>query len=647
MISEDSLFRQLLYSPGVLLSNAELGVSMWVWTRLRVAVELVPGARRFLLVDAWARYAAAFGEPLQTVFVPTTQGPVDAFPVLEGRPAAEVIPEPLRQVALTELAARRDVLARYLALAGPVSIADIATRYAFDHDWLQRRMEEWERARVLVRGSFGPERGAVRWTARRPLERARRLELARARKQIEAVPLPAFARFVQRWQHLTPDTRLAGAEGTTAALSQLHGLSRPAAAWERDYLPARIEPYEPAWLSALAASGQLVWAAEPVTTRGAPGGVAVSGAAAPAVGRIRFFERGTGRLWLVPPAEDGLGESARAVLDALRRLGASFTSDLTAGTSLGPQRLRDSLRELVGAGLVTNDTIDALRDVIRHRPVFPARRPGEPDPARWLPEDFTPSPNRPAVQRRLSVRRLARWQRPDRSGAASWGGRWSLVYTPGSSGPESADEHELAEAVARQWLARYGVVSRDWWRRERPAVSWSEIYRELKRMEFRGEVQRGYFVAGLAGAQFALPDAVDMLRAPSSSDSREEPVVMASSDPANVYALSLPGVEIDSIARPRGSGALLVTVAGIVVLSTEGRGRRITIRPGVEPAVINAAISALVAHVSSARGTGRGHDVVVESINGEPAGVSAWAQLLRDAGFKSEGRSLRYYARLV
>lgn len=261
-----------------------------------VAAELVPGALRFLLVDAWARYAAAFGEPLQIVFVPATRGSVDEFPVLEGRPATEVIPEPLRQVALTESAARRDVLARYLALAGPVSIADVVARFAF------------------------------------------------------------------------------------------------------------------------------------------------------------------------------------------------------------------------------------------------------------------------------------------------------------------------------------------------------------KRMEFRGEVQRGYFVAGLAGAQFALPDAVDMLRAPLPSDSREEPVVMASSDPANVYALSLPGVEIDSIARPRGSGALLVTVAGIVVLSAEGRGRRITIRPGVEPAVINAAIAALVAHVSSARGAGRGNDVVVETIDGEPAGTSAWAQVLRDAGFRSEGRSFRYYA---
>jgi ATP-dependent Lhr-like helicase len=446
-----------------------------------------------------------------------------------------------------------------------------------------------------------------------------------------------------------PDARLTGDEGTAAALSQLYGLSRPAASWERDYLPARITPYEPASLSALAASGQLVWAADPTMERGAASsgaaGLAVSGAPAPAVGRIRFFERGTGRLWLSPPDESAIGEAARAVLEALRRLGASFTSDLAAATSAGPQRLRDALRELVAAGLVTNDTIDALRDVIRHRPVFPARRPDEPDPARWLPGDFTPSANRPVVQRRANVRRLARWKRPDRPGAASWGGRWSLVHTPGSLGPEPVGEHELAEAVARQWLARYGVVSRDWWRRERPAVSWQDIYRELKRLEFRGDVQRGYFVAGLAGAQFALPDAVEMLRAPQPpSAAPEEPVVMATSDPANVYALSLPGVESDPIARPRGSGALLVTVGGNVVLSAEGRGRRITIRSEVEPDGIRAAISAFVSRVTATRGVGRRQDIVAETINGESAASSRWAPLFLDAAFKRDGRSLRYYA---
>jgi ATP-dependent Lhr-like helicase len=200
-----------------------------------------PGRRRFLLVDAWARYAAAFGEPLQLVFVPTTQD-LSTNSRAGRRPAAEVIPEPLRQVALNESAARRDVLARYLALAGPVSIADIAARYAFDQDWLQRR---------LTNGSApGPGARVVRAGTRcramdspAPARGARRLELARARKQIEAVPLPAFARFVQRWQHLTPDPGSPARRNGGGAVATPWTL-RPAA-WERDYLPARIERTNP------------------------------------------------------------------------------------------------------------------------------------------------------------------------------------------------------------------------------------------------------------------------------------------------------------------------------------------------------------------------------------------------------------------
>jgi ATP-dependent Lhr-like helicase len=219
------------------------------------------------------------------------------------------------------------------------------------------------------------------------------------------------------------------------------------------------------------------------------------------------------------------------------------------------------------------------------------------------------------------------------------------VHTPGSSGPER-DEQELAEAVARQWLARYGVVSRDWWRRERPSVSWREIYQELKRLEFRGEVQRGYFVTGLAGAQFALPEAVEMLRAPLPENGAAEPVVMATSDPANVYALPLEGMTVDPFSRPRGTGALIVTLSGEVVLAVEGHGRRLTIKPDSDDAAQRAALAALVSHLTSSRGPGRRHDVIVETINGEPAAASPFARQLLASGFRNEGRVLRIYGSL-
>jgi ATP-dependent Lhr-like helicase len=443
---------------------------------------------------------------------------------------------------------------------------------------------------------------------------------------------------MQRWQHLAPDTRAAAGDAATV-VRQLYGLARPADAWERDYLPARVERYEPDALARLAASGMLVWAAEPPAER-APG---VPNAPDAKIGQLRFFARGTGRLWLSPPVDDSaLSDAARSVRDVLRAQGASFTTDLAAASALGSQRLRDALRELVATGLATNDTIEALRDVLRWRPVFPAKRRDEPDPTRWLPEGFTPSPNRYVVQRRVNPRSLAKWKRPELESAAAWGGRWSLVHTPGTLGPE-ADEAELAERIARQWLARYGIVSRDWWRRERPAVGWRAIYHELKRLEFRGEVQRGYFVAGLAGAQFALPDAVELLRAPAPASAPV--VVLSTSDPANVYALPLaPGATTHPLARPRGAGALLVTRDGRIVLAAEGRGARLRVADDASRDDVRDAARALGERLARRQGSAARRDIVVQTIDGDRAAASPHADALRDAGFRNLGSELRFYA---
>jgi ATP-dependent Lhr-like helicase len=156
-------------------------------------------------------------------------------------------------------------------------------------------------------------------------------------------------------------------------------------------------------------------------------------------------------------------------------------------------------------------------------------------------------------------------------------------------------------------------------------------------------VQRGYFVAGLAGAQFALADAVEMLRAPA-SETPEEPVVLATSDPANVYSLQLEGVERDRFTRPRGTGAYLVTVGGVVVLAVEGRGRRLNNRPDVDEPSLRSAVAAFVKHATRGEGVGRHHDLIIETINGEPAGGAPIAPLLMDLGLRREGGALRRYA---
>ena len=598
-----------------------------------IALE-VPGRRgtqqRIILTETWARYAAAFGADVVRI--------VGSGEHLDPRSAVDVIPAAHRTPTLTMTAARREILARYVALSGPISVDDVLARYDFDAAWVERRLSDWARAGRLVRGHFGGDRATTRWVSRRLLDEARRRELAEARRQVRPVSMEAFARFLQRLQHLEPRERLAGAEGTMEAVRQLLGIARPSDAWERDYLPSRVDAYDPEAVSRMCAMGEMIWVGSAAAED--RGGLRKLAA-------IRFIRRGAGRAWLRDvEGMPSLGESASRVYEALSAHGASFFADLQAATSLGTLGLRDALRELVAGGLVTNDTMDALRDVARWRPVLPGRGRNAPDPTRWLPEDFVAS--RPVVQRRPNVRRLPKWKRPDKEGGERpWLGRWSLVRTPGTLGP-AVDEDTLAEEVARQWLDRYGVVSRDWWRRERPAVSWRAIYFVLRRLEYRGEVRRGYFVQGLAGAQFARTAAVEDLRAAADAAGDDSVIVIAASDPANPYSLapapgSQPG-DRDPGTRPRGRGALLVVRGGRVLLSAEGRGRAVRVGRDVSVDELVEAASALVRHLGRRVGGRRARDIAIERIDGVAAPASPHADAFGKAGFKRGTTALVYYA---
>ena len=487
------------------------------------------------------------------------------------RPQLETSTDPARAADYGEgEGGRRGLFAKYVALAGPVTAQEIHDRYGWPLHWIESTLADWRKRGRVVVGKFRPTVSETEFLSRKTAEIARRRALASLRKQIAAVELPAFAAFLARWQHVDPRDRVDGSAGVAIALRQLYGLPRPAVGWERDYLKSRVRQYNPAWLAEWMVDGEAVWVGESSADRDA---------ASVALTRLKFFQRGTGRTWLQPPDESTMLElsaNAKAVYDAILSEGASFITDLQVVLSITPLSLREALRELSAFGLVTNDTAEAMRQIVRWKPITPNAAY---DPDRWLPPSFFETTDRPIRQRRPSLRSLPKWRRPDRpgrsGGLSAWMGRWSLVNKLGVLGPVMDDE-ERAVAIARQWLDRYGVVSRDWWRRERPPVSWRAIYQELKRLEFRGEIRRGYFVRGLAGAQFALPDAVERLREVASAEGSESPfVVIAASDPANPYTLKLEGLDRDPLSRPRGAGALLVMKAGRVALAVEGRGKRV------------------------------------------------------------------------
>lgn len=545
-----------------------------VSSRRAIMIPLGPqGDWRFILTEAYPRYLSAFGdEKVGTVAVPAEGGSGAGFAGNQVElDASEVVPSVLRDAVITPGAARREILARFVALSGPVTIAEIHDRYGWDARWIEDRLTEWQRTGKLVRGRFRVEQVEPEWCSRRIAEGGRRRALAALRKQIEAVELPVFAELVQRWQHVDPRDALRGVEGVATAIEQLYGVSRPAKSWERDYLRARIPGYEGQWLSSILSGGDTVWVGESNQE---------SKSETTSLSRIRFFQRGTGALWLGDDVRDtvvdSLSENAKTILDVIDREGAPFTTDIEAVTGFTSLAVKEGLRELVASGLVTNDTAEALREITRWRPLISKT---EADPTRWLPADYSPSPGRRIVQRRPNLRRLPKWRRPDRPGArvSNWGGRWTRLHRLSILG-RSEPEEAKATRIARYWLDRYGIVSREIWRKERPLIGWRSIYRELKRLEFRGEVRRGYFVRGLSGAQFASPSAVELLRSIANEDATEKPyVVLTVSDPANVYNLPMDLADRDPLSRPRGTGALIVTRGGQVAIAVEGRGKRLTI----------------------------------------------------------------------
>jgi ATP-dependent Lhr-like helicase len=578
---------------------------------------------RAVLVETFPRYAAAFGEE--------AVARVRIGAGLEEVAADAAVPDAFRHPSLEPRAAKREILAKFVSLAGPVTAAEIGARYGWANEWVTAALADWERAGRLVRGRFRAGVRDTEWCLSGVVERARRRALAALRRQISAVDLGTFGAFLRRWQHVDPRDRLTGSAGLESAMHQLSGLPQPPDRWERDTLPSRLDRYDAAWLSQLASSGELMWAG---SARPVDNGMATLAA-------IRFFARGEEGIWLAAAAPNPLSADAQRVRGVLAQRGASFFGDLQSATALGAAALRDAIRELVANGIATNDTVEAMREVVRTRPL--PQRPARTDPTRWR-SDVLGSSSEAVVQQRVSAYRLPKWRRPDVPGPqGGWVGRWSLIALDTGARPP---EEEHAEMVARRWLDRYGVVTSDWWRRERPPISWRSIYRELKRLEHRGEIRRGYFVEGMAGAQFALPAAVELLRGVRDETAdRDVPMVaLAGTDPANVYNLRLPTRTPTPLENPRGPGAVLVFRGTSIVMSAESSGRHATVRPEADDADVTAAARLLAEYVQRRRSsiglTRRRY--VLERIDGAGAAASRWAGAFAAAGYRRIPRGLEF-----
>jgi ATP-dependent Lhr-like helicase len=344
-------------------------------------------------------------------------------------------------------------------------------------DVVDQALAQLEAEGQILRGKFTAGAEEVEWCHRRLLARIHRLTIGKLRREIEPVTTAEYYAFLNRWQHLAPGTQLHGVDGTLQVIRQLQGSEFAAAAWETVVLPRRIAKYDPDYLDQLCLAGEVSWgrlSPHPAFDREIDAETGRGRRVRPTrVAPLAIFLRDDAD-WLLatpqPSPRDSLSHPAREVLDVLEARGASFFADLTRATRRLASEVEDALWELVAAGLVTADGFENLRALLD-----PKRRRGE-------------GKGRSARPRHAP-------------------GRWALLRHTGAP-PEN-----WTETFARQLLQRWGVVFRDAAIREPLALAWRELLVVLRRMESRGEVRGGRFAAAFIGEQFALPEALDLLRA--------------------------------------------------------------------------------------------------------------------------------------
>ena len=396
-----------------------------------------------------------------------------------------------RDEAITE------VLRGWLECSGPLSVEQMARRLSFPSDAIQAALIRLEAQGQVLRGSFSAANVPEEWCNRRVLARIHRLTIGTLRREIEPVTAAAYVTFLHRWQHVAPASRLHGIDGTLQIVRQLEGYEIPAFAWETQILPVRVAGYRPELLDRLCYSGEVMWGRLSPHPALEPGPSETRSRVRPTrLAPIALFLRANAEELIVRRENDcaALTPAARDVLEQLEILRTPFFAEIARATKRLASEVEEALWQLVAAGLVTADGFDALRSLSD-------------------------------AKRRLGEKGL-------RARPRSTSGRWTLLH--------AAAERVDREAFARRLLARWGVVFRDVIARENLAPPWRELLLVFRRMEARGEIRGGRFVAGFVGEQFALPEAVDALRAARRSASDAEPITLGAYDPLNLAGSVLP-----------------------------------------------------------------------------------------------------------
>jgi ATP-dependent helicase Lhr and Lhr-like helicase len=409
----------------------------------------------------------------------------------------------------------RGMVAGWMEHCGPTTASALADVLGLGEKEIDAALLRIEGSGAVLRGKFtDAEIAETEWCGRRLLARIHRLTLGRLRREIAPVTAAQFMRWLFRWQHVARGTQLPGERGLLEVLRQLQGYEAPANTWEHQILGRRVVGYDPKNLDQLCLNGSVGWGRlSPHPAMMEEAGERGRRVSPSSVAPMTFFVREDGD-WMAYPRREwaaaehsGLGENAKEVLAFLKQHGASFFADIVRGTRKLKAEIETALWELVAVGFITADGFDNLRALID-----PKRRAGQGHGKITRPRDSV--------------------------------GRWSLL-----SAGEAGEHAAQMEAICWMLLRRYGVVFRELLTRESILPRWREVLIALRRLEDRGEIRGGRFVNGFVGEQFALPSAVESLRASRGEPAAGEVITIAAADPLNLAGIVVPGEKVASNSR--------------------------------------------------------------------------------------------------
>lgn len=445
-----------------------------------------------------------------------------------------------------------EVLRGRLEAIGPVTVESIAEVTGLPLFAIESAMTSLEAEGYVMRGRFTPAAERTEWCVRRLLARIHRYTLHKLRKEIEPVSSADFMRFLLVWHRVASDDRGSGVESVSEIVEQLEGFEAAAAAWEGDILPARLEEYEPEWLDALCLSGRIIWARFSPPKGLGKGIIRSVGSGPIRTTPIALINRKNLAAWDLafpqPKANDDdafefkLSSSAIQVFEHLQFFGASFFTDFVENTGLLKTQVEEALAELVAFGLITADSFTGLRALL-----IPSNK-----------RTSSHNTKRKARSALFGMENAGRWSRVPRVQRKGQNQDRPDFVTTGKVGVGSlsimdanAADAALVERIARTLLRRYGVVFRRLMDREGITLPWRDLLRVLRRLEARGEIRGGRFVAGFAGEQFALAEAISMIRSIRRTESDGRLVSISAADPLNLVGIVLPGPRVPIIPANR------------------------------------------------------------------------------------------------